>query len=84
VGWRLRIDWSAHAFHFWFRQSEAAALSLIGYVLLVSGWLLVLAALLLLGGTGQRLAFVGAGLVVEGLGLALVAVRYRSLQRGKP
>jgi hypothetical protein len=59
-------------------------LSLIGYVLLVSGWVLVVAALLLLAGTGQRLAFVGAGLVVELLGLGLVAVRYRAMQRGKP
>jgi hypothetical protein len=59
-------------------------LSLIGYLLLVSGWLLVPAALLLLEGTGQRLAFAGAGVLVEALGLALVASRYRSLQRGKP
>jgi hypothetical protein len=59
-------------------------LSLIGYVLLVSGWVLVVAALLLLAGTGQRLAFVGAGLVVELLGLGLVAVRYRAMQRWKP
>jgi hypothetical protein len=40
--------------------------------------------LLLLTGLGQRFAFVIAGLLVELLGLALVAVSYRSLQRGKP
>jgi hypothetical protein len=57
---------------------------LIGYVLLFSGWLLVVAALLLLAGTGLRFAFVGAGLLVELLGFALVALRYRSVQRGKP
>ena len=56
---------------------------LIGYLLMISGWLLVLACLCLLAGTGQRLAFVVAGLLVELLGLTLVALRYRSLQRGK-
>jgi len=49
---------------------------------MVSGWLLALAALLLLAGLGQRFAFVLAGLLVELLGLGLVAYRYRSLQRG--
>ncbi len=53
----------------------------VGYLFLISGWLLVLAALLLLAGTGQRLTFVIAGLLVELLGLALVAQHYRSLQR---
>lgn len=56
----------------------------IGTLLLLSGWLLVLAALLLLAGLGQRFAFAGAGLLVEFLGLALIAQHYRSLQRGKP
>jgi hypothetical protein len=36
----------------------------------------------LLAGAGQRLAFVVAGLLVELLGLALVAQHYRLLQRG--
>jgi len=57
-------------------------LRLTGYLLMVSGWLLALAALLLLAGLGQRFAFVLAGLLVELLGLGLVAYRYRSLQRG--
>jgi hypothetical protein len=57
-------------------------LSLIGSLLMVSGWLLVFAALLLLTGLGQRFAFVLAGLLVELLGLALITQRYRSLQRG--
>jgi hypothetical protein len=56
-------------------------LGFVGYLFLISGWLLVLAALLLLAGTGQRLTFVIAGLLVELLGLALVAQHYRSLQR---
>ncbi len=57
-------------------------MSLIGSLLMVSGWLLALAALLLLAGLGQRFTFVLAGLLVELLGLALIAQRYRSLQRG--
>ena len=54
----------------------------IGCLLMVSGWMLSLAALLLLAGVRQRFAFVLAALLVELLGLALVAHRYRSLQRG--
>jgi hypothetical protein len=57
--------------------------SFIGYLLMVSGWLLVFASLFLLAGLGQRLTFVVAGLLVELLGLALIAQRYRSLQRGR-
>jgi hypothetical protein len=57
-------------------------MTLIGYLLMVSGWLLVFASLFLLAGMGQRLVFVVAGLLVELLGLALIAVRYRSVQRG--
>jgi uncharacterized membrane protein YphA (DoxX/SURF4 family) len=55
---------------------------LIGYLLMLSGWLLVFAALLLLAGLAQRFTFVVAGLLVECLGLALIALRYRSLQKG--
>ena len=55
---------------------------LIGYLLMLSGWLLVFAALLLLAGLGQRFTFVVAGLLVECLGLALIAMRYRALQKG--
>lgn len=55
---------------------------LIGYLLMLSGWLLVFAALLLLTGLGQRFAFVVAGLLVSLLGLGVIALRYRSLERG--
>ena len=55
---------------------------LIGYLLMLSGWLLVFAALLLLAGLGQRFSFVVAGLLVECLGFALIAMRYRALQKG--
>jgi ABC-type transport system involved in cytochrome bd biosynthesis fused ATPase/permease subunit len=57
-------------------------LILIGNLLIVSGWLLVLASLFLLAGFGERFTFVVAGLLVELLGLTLTALRYRSLQRG--
>ena len=55
---------------------------LIGYLLMVSGWSLVMASLFLLAGLGGRFTFIVAGLFVEILGLILVALRYRSLQRG--
>ena len=54
----------------------------IGYLLMVSGWLLVFASIFLLAGLGQRFTFVLAGLLVELLGLALIALRYRALQKG--
>ncbi len=56
----------------------------IGCLLLVSGWMIVATALLLLAGLGQRFAFVAAGLLVECLGLGLLAQHYRALQRGQP
>jgi ABC-type transport system involved in cytochrome bd biosynthesis fused ATPase/permease subunit len=55
----------------------------IGCLLLVSGWMIVATALLLLAGLGQRFAFVAAGLLVECLGLSLLAQHYRALQRGQ-
>ena len=50
---------------------------------MVSGWLIAIAALLLLVGPGQRLAFVMAGLLVESIGLVLVAQGYRTLQKAE-
>jgi hypothetical protein len=64
------------------REPEELYVNLIGYLLMVSGWLLVLASLFLLAGLGGRFTFIVAGLLVEILGLILVALRYRSLQRG--
>lgn len=52
----------------------------MAFVLLISGWALVLAALMLLGGTAQRLAFILAGLAVEFLGLHLFGSGYKALQ----
>jgi hypothetical protein len=45
-----------------------------GFLLLSTGWLLVLAAIVLLGSAGARSAFVAAGLGTQALGFAL-AVR---------
>jgi ABC-type transport system involved in cytochrome bd biosynthesis fused ATPase/permease subunit len=52
----------------------------IGCLLMISGWLIVLAALVLLHGLGQRYGFVVAGVAVEVLGLVLLAQRYRAEQ----
>ena len=47
-------------------------MKLAGFLLLVAGWMIVVAAVALLGPTSARAAFVLAGLGVEALGLALV------------
>ncbi len=52
----------------------------MGFVLLISGWALIPAALMLLGGTTQRLAFIIAGIAVELLGLHLLGSAYKALQ----
>jgi hypothetical protein len=46
-------------------------MKIAGFLLLLSGWLLILAALALLARDGPRSAFVMAGLGVELLGLVL-------------
>ncbi len=52
----------------------------IGCLLMVSGWLIVMAALVLLTRVAERYGFVVAGVAVEVLGLVLLAQRYRALQ----
>ncbi len=52
----------------------------LGLLLMVSGWFLAVAAVVLLGTTGLRLGFVAAALAVEGLGLGLIAQGYRATQ----
>ncbi len=52
-----------------------------GLMIMVSGWVLVPAALRLLGTQGGRFGFVVAGIAVEMLGLGLVAWSYRELER---
>jgi hypothetical protein len=50
-------------------------------LLLLSGFFLVLAALVLLTTLGQRFAFVAAGFGVEVLGLSLLTHSYRAMRR---
>ena len=57
-------------------------MKLLGMLLLLSGWLIVLAALVLLQSLAQRTAFVVAGIAVEVVGLSLLARAYMVEQRG--
>jgi hypothetical protein len=50
----------------------SSGLKLTGFLLLLAGWGLVLAALVLLAQPGPRTVFVLAGVGVEALGLVLV------------
>jgi hypothetical protein len=59
-------------------------LRLVGCLLLLSGFALTLAALVLLTALSQRFAFVAAGLAVELLGLALLTYGYKSTQKEQP
>ena len=55
----------------------------VGFLLLVTGWLLVLAAIVLLASPPPRTAFVLAGLAVEGLGLTFVIRSHLILREDK-
>ena len=55
---------------------------LVGCILLLSGFALVLAALVLLTPLSQRSAFAVAGFAVELLGLGLLTQGYKSQQKG--
>lgn len=59
------------------------SMKLAGFLLLISGWIVVLAAVALLA-NGARIAFVLAGIAVEalGLGLAIYAHRLIGSERG--
>lgn len=52
----------------------------LGFFLLVSGWIIALAALVLLASPGPRTGFVLAGFAVEVLGLVLVFRRHLAPQ----
>jgi hypothetical protein len=62
-------------------ERKGESLRLIGCVLLVSGFFLVVAALVLLPGFSLRLAFTAAGLGVEVLGIGLLTQGYKSMQK---
>jgi len=55
-------------------------MKMAGFLLLLSGWLLVLAALVLLAAGGARTAFLLAGVAVEILGLVLAAKAHLALK----
>ncbi len=59
-------------------------MKLTGFLLLASGWAIVIAALFLLRSPGSRAGFVLAGLAVQILGLILAAHSHRrmELERG--
>ena len=56
-------------------------MKLVGFLLLLSGWVLVLAAVILLGSALPRTAFVLAGIGVQALGLVLVVRSHLALRR---
>ena len=56
-------------------------MKLIGILLLLSGWLIVLAALVMLHAFAERAAFITAGVGIEALGLALLTQAYTAIQR---
>jgi hypothetical protein len=57
-------------------------MKLAGFLLLLTGWLLVLSAVVLLASYVPRTVFVLAGFAVEILGLILFA-RYHPVKRGR-
>lgn len=59
-------------------------MKLAGFLLLLAGWVIVLAAVVLLGPAAPRTGFVMAGLGVEAIGLVLVARSHLALQGERP
>jgi hypothetical protein len=53
-------------------------MKLAGFGLLLSGWILVILALVLLPAPGERAAFVLAAVAVEGLGMGLARRAHRA------
>jgi hypothetical protein len=62
---------------------KGGLLRLVGCLLLLSGWLIALAALVMLTAYPERVAFVVAGLAVEVLGAALLTQGYRAAQKSQ-
>jgi hypothetical protein len=69
VGKRLLLGWASGIV---LASKKGDFLRLVGCLLLLSGFFILLAALVLLTALSQRLGFVAAGLAIEGLGLALL------------
>jgi hypothetical protein len=64
-------------------EEFAGLMKIAGFLLLTAGWLLVLAAIVLLGSAGARSAFVLAGLGTEALGLTLAVRSHLSRGSGR-
>ena len=62
-------------------RAPGARVEVLGFLLLLAGWGLVLAALVLLGAGAPRITFIFAGLGVEVVGLVLV-IRAHMIPRG--
>ena len=58
-------------------------MKLAGFMLLLTGWLLVLAAIVLLASPPSRAVFVLTGVAVEGLGLTFVIRSHLILREDK-
>lgn len=58
-------------------------MKLTGFLLLAAGWVIVVAAVLLLPSSGSRSAFAWAGIAVEVLGLVLALRSHRVLDAEK-
>ncbi len=54
---------------------------ILGCSLLLSGWLIILATFVMLGGVAERVAFVTAGFAVELLGLCLLFLGNSAIHR---
>lgn len=61
----------------------AFGMKFVGFLLLLTGWLLVLAAIVLLASPPSRAGFVLAGVVVEALGLTFVIRSHLILREDK-
>jgi NADH:ubiquinone oxidoreductase subunit 4 (subunit M) len=59
------------------QSPEQIGMKLAGFLLLLSGWGIVVSTLPLLPSSGARAAFVLAGMAVELIGLTLVARSHR-------
>lgn len=57
-------------------------MKLVGFGLLLSGWILVVLALILLSSSAERGAFVAAAVLIEVLGLGLELRAHRGGERG--
>ena len=64
-------------------RQGAFDMKFVGFLLLVTGWLLVLAAIVLLDASLSRAVFVLAGIGVEALGLSFVIRSHLILREDK-